>query len=157
MQNYKFLFLILFFSLNLFSETVDHLHIDDGYKISVFANDIGSPRQLAEGADGTVYVGSRGSGRIYAIRDTDNNGVIDEKILIAKDLTYATGVSLHRGSLYFSEIDKIWKIEDISQQLKDNNNSIPEKVLVTDNLPSDKWHGWKWIKHDQDSNLYTNV
>jgi glucose/arabinose dehydrogenase len=157
MQNYKFLFLILFFSLNLFSETVDHLRIDDGYKISIFANDIGSPRQLAEGADGTVYVGSRSSGRIYAIRDTDNNGVIDEKILIAKDLTYATGVSLHQGSLYFSEIDKIWKIEDISQQLKDNNNSIPEKVLVTDNLPSDKWHGWKWIKHDQEGNLYTNV
>ena len=157
MQNYKFLFLILFFSLNLFSETVDHLQIDDGYKISIFANNIGSPRQLAEGADGTVYVGSRGSGKIYAIRDTDNNGVIDEKILIAKDLTYATGVSLHQGSLYFSEIDKIWKIEDISQQLKDNNNSIPEKVLVTDNLPSDKWHGWKWIKHDQEGNLYTNV
>jgi glucose/arabinose dehydrogenase len=157
MQNYKFLFLILFFSLNLFSETVDHLQIDDGYKISIFANDIGSPRQLAEGADGTVYVGSRDSGRIYAIRDTDNNGVIDEKILIAKDLTYATGVSLHQGSLYFSEIDKIWKIEDISRQLKDNNNSIPEKVLVTDNLPSDKWHGWKWIKHDQEGNLYTNV
>ena len=64
---------------------------------------------------------------------------------------------MHRGSLYFSEIDKIWKIEDISQQLKDNNNSIPKKVLVTDNLPSDKWHGWKWIKHDQEGNLYTNV
>ena len=157
MQNYKFLFSVLFFSLNLFSETVNHLQIDEGYKISIFANDIGSPRQLAEGADGTIYVGSRGSGRIYAIRDTDKNGVIDEKILIAKDLIYATGVSLFEGSLYFSEIDKIWKIEDISQQLKDNNNSIPEKVLVTDNLPSDKWHGWKWIKHDHEGNLYTNV
>ena len=157
MQNYKFLFSVLFFSLNLFSETVNHLQIDEGYKISIFANDIGSPRQLAEGADGTIYVGSRGSGKIYAIRDTDKNGVIDEKILIAKDLIYATGVSLFEGSLYFSEIDKIWKIEDISQQLKDNNNYIPEKVLVTDNLPSDKWHGWKWIKHDQEGNLYTNV
>jgi len=157
MQNYKFLFSILFFSMNLCSETINYLQIDDDYKISIFASDIESPRQLAEGADGTIYVGSRGSGRIYAIRDTDNNGVIDEKILIAKDLIYATGVSLYKGSLYFSEIDKIWKIEDVSQQLKENNNSIPKKILVTDNLPSDKWHGWKWIKHDQEGNLYTNV
>ena len=73
MQNYKFLFSILFFSMNLCSETINYLQIDDDYKISIFASDIESPRQLAEGTDGTIYVGSRGSGRIYAIKDTDNN------------------------------------------------------------------------------------
>ena len=34
---------------------------------------------------------------------------------------------------------------------------MPKKILVTDNLPSDEWHGWKWIKHDYDGNLYVNV
>jgi glucose/arabinose dehydrogenase len=157
MQSYKFLFFILFFLPYLFAESVDHLKIDDGYKISIFASNIESPRQLAEDNDGTIYVGSRGSGKIYAIKDTDNNGIIDEKILVAEGLMYATGVSFYEGSLYFSEIDKIWKIKDISRQLNENNNSLPIKTLVTDNLPSDKWHGWKWIKHDHEGNLYTNV
>ena len=157
MQNYNLLFCFLFFSLNIFSESLSHLQIDDGFKISIFASNIDSPRQLAEGSDGRIYVGSRSSGKIYAIRDTDKNGVADEKVLIAEDLTYATGVSMYEGHLYFSEIDKIWRVEDVVQQLNKSNNSKPIKTLVTDNLPSDKWHGWKWIKHDKEGNLYTNV
>ena len=102
MKNYNLLFCFLFFSLNIFSESLSHLQIDDGFKISIFASNIDSPRQLAEGSDGRIYVGSRSSGKIYAIRDTDKNGVADEKVLIAEDLTYATGVSMHEGHLYFS-------------------------------------------------------
>jgi glucose/arabinose dehydrogenase len=43
--------------------------------------------------------------------------------------------------------------------LRSNKNStaIPEKVLITDDLPNDKWHGWKWLKHDDRGRLYLNV
>ena len=139
------------------AQELSNLTIDPDFKIAIFASDIDSPRQLAEGDDGRIYVGSRRSGEIYAIRDTDGNGVIDEKILIAQNLTYATGVSIFEDDLYFSEINKIWKIENISQALSQNPQQLPNKLLVTDNLPSDKWHGWKWIKHDESGNLYTNV
>ena len=59
--------------------------------------------------------------------------------------------------LYFSEISKIWKIEDIESWLNKNNSSsdLPKKILVTDQLPSDKWHGWKWLKHDEARRPYT--
>ena len=134
-----------------------HLTIDSRYKIQIFAFDMNSPRQMAEGDDGRIYVGSKKEGKIFAIRDTDNNGVVDEKILVAEDLTFATGVSFYNGDLYFSEIDKIWKIENVSEALEKNLLDLPKKILITKNLPKDEWHGWKWIKHDEAGYLYTNV
>lgn len=138
------------------------LIIDPGFEIQIYASDIESPRQLAEDRNGRIYVGSRTSGektgKIFAIQDTDNNGVVDEKILVAENLTMATGVSIFNGDLFFSEIDKIWKIENIADQLNQhNNNKLPEKILVTANLPNESWHGWKWLQHDEEGSLYTNV
>ena len=38
-----------------------------------------------------------------------------------------------------------------------SNSDLPKKILVTDELPSDTWHGWKWLKHDEQGQLYFNV
>ena len=138
--------------------SVEGLIIDPGFEIQVYASDIESPRQLAEDEDGRIYVGSRKSGKIFAIQDTDNNGEVDEKTLIAENLTMPSGVSIFNGHLFFSEIDKIWKIENIADYFnRHNNKKLPEKILVTDNLPSETWHGWKWLKHDEEGYLHTNV
>jgi glucose/arabinose dehydrogenase len=144
-------------SVPLLSSTLDHLQIDPSYKIEIYASGLNSPRQLAESTEGRVFVGSRTGGKIFAIRDTDGNGEADEKVLVADDLSMATGVSFFKGDLFFSEINKIWKVENIDQFLNAGLTDLPDKVLVTDNLPSDKWHGWKWIMHDKNGKLYTNV
>ena len=134
-----------------------NLKIEKGFKLEVFASDISSPRQLAQGDDQRIYVGSKKEGKIFALRDTDGNGVADEKILVAENLFLATGVSFFNGDLFFSEISKIWKIENISEAMDLRPDELPKKILVTDNLPSDEWHGWKWLKHDEGGMLYTNV
>ena len=41
--------------------------------------------------------------------------------------------------------------------MKENTSGVPPKILVTDNLPDDKWHGWKWLKHNAKGEIYTNV
>ena len=86
---------------------VQALIIDPGFEIEVFASEIDSPRQLAEDENGRIYVGSKKSGKIFAIQDSDNNGEADERILVAENLTMATGESIFDGHLFFSEIDKI--------------------------------------------------
>ncbi len=161
MNHYKILtFNCFFLTLSLFtySQNLDDLILDPGFKISIYAKNLDSPRQMAEGDDGTIFVAERG-GQISALIDSDLNGEADLKIIITEDLTYSTGVSLFNGDLYFSEISKIWKIENIGQWI-DNYNieaKLPEKVLVVENLPNDQWHGWKWLKHDQDGSLYFNI
>ena len=80
--------------------------------LEIFASDLDSPRQMAEGKNGTIFVGERG-GQIIALSDSDRNGQADSKRVIAESLTYSTGVSIFEGDLYFSEISKIWKIKDM--------------------------------------------
>ena len=149
---------ILCFSLNLHSINLDRLVLEPGFKISIFAENLSSPRQMAEGQNGTIFIAER-SGQIVAVTDSDKNGEADSKKVIAKNLEYSTGISIFNGDLYFSEISKIWKIENIENWLKSNSSNIdlPKKILVTDQLPSDTWHGWKWLKHDQKGQLYFNV
>ena len=151
-----FLLVTIVSSLQAFD--LSALNLDEGFEVSIFAENLDAPRQMAEGASGTIFVGERG-GQVIALRDTDNNGQADLKFIIADGLTYSTGVSLHNGSLYFSEINKIWKIDNIEEWLADNlsNLNYPNKILVTDQLPSDTWHGWKWLKHDEQGQLYFNV
>ena len=135
---------------------LSNLKIQRGFVISIFAEDLDSPRQMAEGINGTIFLGQR-SGQILALVDSDNNGKVDSKRVVADDLTYSTGVSIFEGDLYFSEISKIWKIKNIETWLRNNSSGLPEKILVTDNLPDDTWHGWKWLKHNSDGEIYTNV
>jgi glucose/arabinose dehydrogenase len=161
MKHYKILnlfsFLILFNPV-LVAQDLDKLVLEPGFKISIFAENMSSPRQMAQGTNGTIFVGER-TGQIIALIDADQNGQSDQKRVIAKNLEYSTGVSIFNGDIYFSEINKIWKIENIETWLNENitNSDLPEKILVTDQLPNDKWHGWKWLKHDEQGSLYFNI
>ena len=152
-----FCFFVLF-PLNLFAIDLNELQIEEGFEISIFAENLDSPRQMVEGSAGTIFVGER-NGQIVALKDSDKNGQADSKIIIANNLSYSTGISLFDGDLYFSEISKIWKIENIEEFLSKQSVSqeMPKKILVVDNLPDDTWHGWKWLKHDQDGSLYFNI
>ena len=161
MKKYKILNLLsffIFFHPVLPAQNIDNLVLEPGFKISIFAKNLSSPRQIAQGKNGTIFVGER-TGQIIALTDTDQNGQADEKKIIAEGLEYSTGISIFNGDLYFSEISKIWKIENIESWLSKNISSsdLPKKILVIDQLPSDKWHGWKWLKHDEQGSLYFNV
>ena len=58
---------------------------------------------MAEDGEGRIYVGSRRSGKIFALIDSDNNGAADEKILIANNLTFATGISFLKEIYFFQK------------------------------------------------------
>tara|TARA_Y100001970_G_scaffold282217_1_gene394594 strand:- start:796 stop:1902 length:1107 start_codon:yes stop_codon:yes gene_type:complete len=159
MKKYKILIpFLLFLHSGIFAQDLEKLVLEPGFKISIFADNLSSPRQIAEGKNGNIFVGER-TGQIIALADSDKNGEADYKRVIAKDLQLSTGVSIFEGDLYFSEVSKIWKIQNIESWLNDNisNSDLPKKVLVTDELPSDTWHGWKWLKHDEQGELYFNV
>ena len=129
------LFLLLVSSSFLLAINLSQLSLDDGFNISIFAQNLDAPRQMAEGKNGTIFVGERG-GKIVALRDTDNNGVADSKIIIANDLTFSTGLSLYKGDLYFSEISTIWKIENIEDWINmgDDYGIMLKKRAVEDKL-----------------------
>ena len=156
--NYFFL-IILFFGIKLASENaISQLKLPNGFEISIYASDIESPRQITETKEGFIIIGSKNGKNIYALNDLDKDGVAEKKILIAKDLQNPTGVVFFEDNLYFSEIDKIWIIKDIDDWLMSKNfNKLPKKEIFLDDLPSETWHGYKYIDFGPDGNLYIPV
>ena len=132
------------------------LSVPENFKIEIFAEDISSPRQMAEGEE-YIFTASGSKGQIYALLDLNNDYVIDTNRIIAKDLFDSRGVTYKDGDLYFAEVNKVWVIRNIEDWLNSNKEGMPEKELVTDNLPSNPWHGWKWIKFGPDNKLLSLI
>lgn len=154
----KVWFYLFIFTLNIFSDdNLQKLTLPDGFKISIYASNIESPRQITQSENGYIFVGSKNGDSIIALIDKDNDGIIENKYIVAKDLENPTGVTYWNKDLYFSEIDKIWKIENIDKWVESYDDQIPKKELYFDGLPSDRWHGFKYIDFGPDGNMYIPV
>ena len=152
------IYLLYFFSLYISADSnINKLFIPEGFEISIYADNLDSPRQLTETADGFIIVGSKNGDKIFALNDANNDGVAEQKILLANGLQNPTGVSFYKGDLYFSEIDKVWIIEDIDSWLSSDQENLPERSIFMDDLPSETWHGFKYLDFGPDGNLYIPV
>ena len=152
----KLLIVLSLFNLSLAAFDVDRLVIPDGFKATLFANNLASPRQIAEGKNGYIFVGSK-EGKVYALKDNDKNGQIDDVRTIFDGLNDSSGVAYSNGSLFIAEINRVWRIDNIEDNLDNHSNKPLEKILVTDDLPSDQWHGRKWIMIDEDGSIVLNI
>ena len=157
-KNFSFIFSLSLISIFINASTnLNKLNVPDGFEISIFADNLESPRQLAETDAGYVIAGSKKGDSIYALYDEDLDGYAEKRILIADKLQNPTGVTIHKGDLYFAEIDTIWVVKDIDTWLNSNSKSIPAKSIYMNDLPSDTWHGFKYIDFGPDDNLYIPV
>ncbi len=132
---------------------VSEIILPDGFKIHVFAENVENARSMVLGEKGTVFVGSRGAGKVYALVDENKDYIAEKVIIIANDLNQPNGVAFLDGDLYVAEISKIWKYENI----EDNLDSPPTPVLISEAFPSDLHHGWKYIAFGPDGKLYVPV
>ncbi len=124
-----------------------------GFKLEVYAENVENARGMELSESGVLYVGTRGEGKVYAVIDKDNDYKADEVKVIAENLKMPVGLDLHQGDLYVSSTGRIVKLPNIENQL----DNPPKPVLVNDELPNDRHHGWKFIKFGPDGKLYVPV
>jgi glucose/arabinose dehydrogenase len=132
---------------------LERLKLPPGFKISVFAERVANPRALALGANGTVFVGTRSAGNVYALRDKDGDGVADETFTLARGLRMPSGVAFRDGALYVAEVHRILRFGGIEGQLQ----KPAQPTVVFDKLPKETHHGWKFIAFGPDGLLYIPV
>ncbi|HUO87423.1 MAG TPA: PQQ-dependent sugar dehydrogenase, partial [Thermoanaerobaculia bacterium] len=72
---------------------------------------------------------------------------------IASGLRMPNGVAWRQGDLYVAEVSRILRFPGIDERLEDP----PEPVVVADDYPSDRHHGWKFIAFGPDGWLYVPV
>lgn len=134
-------------------EQLAQIQLPDGFSISVYAADVTGARSMALGDNGTLFVGTRPQGKVYAIVDSDNDYVADKVHTIAEGLNHPCGVAFRDGSLYIAEIHRITRLDDIEANLA----NPPEPVVINENYPTAGHHGWKFIKFGPDGKLYVPV
>ena len=88
-----------------------------GFVLETYASDVTNARQMAQGDKGTVFVGSRGEGKVYAVYDHNQDYRADKVQVLASGLAMPSGIAYHKGDLYVAEVDKIWRYPQIEASL----------------------------------------
>lgn len=124
-----------------------------GFKLTVYASPVPGARSLALGAKGTLFVGSRSQGKVYAVIDNNQDHQADELLTIASGLDSPNGVAFRDGALYVAEISRVLRFDNIEAQL----HNPPRPVVVNASFPDKSHHGWKFIRFGPDGRLYVPV
>jgi glucose/arabinose dehydrogenase len=112
---------------------------------------------MALGSKGTVFVGTFGQltgqgnvGKVFAVRDTNNDGRADQVVAVAEGLNQPNGVAFHNGALYVAEMQRIVRYDDIENRL----TNPPMPVVVKDGFAPSGNHQWRYIAFGPDNKLY---
>lgn len=131
---------------------LSNIILSPGFSISIFAK-VDNARSMAKGPNGLIFVGTRGSDKVFAIRDGDSDGEAEEKYIVARGMNSPNGVAFRNGDLYIAEVDRILRIPNV----EDNLQRIRKPEVVYDQYPGKRHHGWKYISFGPDGKLYVPV
>jgi len=131
---------------------LDNVELPAGFSISLYAK-VPNARAMALSPSGTLYVGTRGHGAVYAVVDADGDRQGEKVVQIDNELRMPSGLAFRDGALYVGAVNTIFRYDDIDAKL----DAPPEPAVVTDSLPEDAHHGWKYLGFGPDGWLYVPV
>lgn len=129
---------------------VDSIQLPEGFRAELWASGMPGARMMTRGEDGTVYVGTRTIGRVYAVKD--EGGTRTPRVL-AQRLDNPNGVAVRDGALYVVAINRVLRYDNIAQ----NPNVEPVELTQAFGLPTEAHHGWKFAAFGPDGKLYMNI
>jgi glucose/arabinose dehydrogenase len=132
---------------------LDVVELPSGFSIDVYAQGVENARQMVRGSGGTIFVGSRRAGKLWALTDSDGDQHAETVRLIDEDLKMPSGLEFLDGSLYVGALDRVLRYDHIESLL----DSPPEPVVVSDVLPDKEHHGWKYLRFGPDGKLYIPI
>lgn len=134
-------------------EAAQRLTVPDGFAIRIFADNIpGTPRFMAIGEDGELYISLYGSGEIARLPDRDRDGLVDGIEIIAGGLNRPHGIEWYAGWLYVAEAGRVTRMRD-----KDGDGLLETWELVTSNIPGAGGHISRTLHFGPDGLLYVSA
>lgn len=130
---------------------LDRISLPPGFRIEVLTDQVPNARAMALGDRGTLFVGTRREGKVYAV--SLREGRAERVRTIASGLEMPSGVAFRGGALYVAAVSKILRFDGIEDRL----DAPPRPVVVTDKFPTESHHGWKFIGFGPDGWLYVPV
>ncbi len=71
------------------------LQVPDGFKIGIFAKDLGGPRVMARDGFGNLLVSIPKDGVVLALKDTNGDGIEDKRYTVVQGLNAPHGIAVH--------------------------------------------------------------
>lgn len=134
-----------------------NLRLPPKFKIEVFAESLPHVRSLSVSPSDTVFAGSftyldwtKKAYPVFALQDRDKDGKAEKVFRVAERMKSPNGVLFHKGTLYITDIDKIWTIANVEKKLGIKN----EPKFFYDHVVKAGHHGWKILKIGPDGHLY---
>lgn len=136
---------------------VGAIRLPPGFQAEIFAHGLPGGRTMAEGPNGTIFVGTRVIGRVYAIsRNPDGTTRVRT---IAQGLSQPNGVVMIGNSLYVLAVNRVLRFDNIEANL--DNVPAPVELTGAFGFPTEQDHGgnhhWKFATLGPDGRIYTNV
>eukprot|EP00878_Enallax_costatus_P012020 GHUV01012549.1.p1 GENE.GHUV01012549.1~~GHUV01012549.1.p1 ORF type:complete len:431 (+),score=68.85 GHUV01012549.1:66-1295(+) len=154
----------------------DLLQVIPGFKTKLYAN-VSYARSLIsikKGRATITYVGSRlGWGTtlsdVWAIVDSNSDGKPEYTWQLVKQLNTPSGIALDKNNdiLYVSGFQNtssgdlkgmVWSMKDVSKYaLRKKEYQISDLTVVSDKLPGDPYHGWRYMRMNKDGDIVIPV
>ncbi|HEY3272488.1 MAG TPA: PQQ-dependent sugar dehydrogenase [Methanocella sp.] len=129
------------------------IKLPPGFTIDIYASNVPGARQMALSPNGTLFVGTRSPGKVYAIPAASLDGRVDRAITLVSGLNQPAGVEFRNGSLYVSACEGVLRYDDIDSRL----NDVPAPVTIIWNFTVTSEHAWKHIRFGPDGLLYIPI
>jgi glucose/arabinose dehydrogenase len=131
---------------------IDKVKLPAGFKAEVWSSGHPGGRTMVMGDKGTMFMGTRIIGRVYAV--TEKDGKRTAKVLL-QGLTQPNGLAFHNGSLYVFAINKVYRYDNIEDHL--DAPPTPVELTANYNLPDTIHHNWKYVAVGPDNKMYVQV
>ncbi|MGB7394649.1 MAG: PQQ-dependent sugar dehydrogenase [Pricia sp.] len=127
----------------------DSLKLPEGFKIDVYADNLGKPRMMAKNSNGDVYV-TRRSGDIIRLVDDNKDGKADSRdTALVKDAIH--GIDIKGDTAYLVTVNEVFK-----SKISDNG-SMGELEQIAEDLPDGGQHENRTLAMGPDGQLYVSV
>lgn len=144
---------VLFFSYDPINalQSINEIQLPDGFKIEVFADDLGSPRFMALSPDNVVFATLIDSGKVVALPDKNKNGKTDRVMTFIEGLTRPHGIAFHNGFLYIGETNQITRFK-----YNGFDKEPGKKEVVVPDLPTGG-HFTRTVEFGPDGKMYVSI
>ncbi len=131
------------------------LRVPSGFSIDVFADGTGfqTLRNLIEAPNGDLFAADFSANTITLLRDTNNDGKVDERKVVASGLSGPFGLAISNGYFYVGNTGSVvrWKFPPGDTTL----SGTPEKIAT---LPTGGGHVTRSLAFSEDgSKLYVTI
>ena len=115
---------------------LEKIKLPTGFSISIYARDVPNARSMTLSPNGTLFVGTRQAGKVYAILDRDHDHIADAVLTIAQGLQMPNGVAFHNGALYVAEVNRILRYDNIEAHLDRSSTTGGDYRQLSSRYPS---------------------